>query len=276
MKKLVIMSLVVLVAVFLAAPSAMAKKQLTDGELDLITAAGEPMVITATGSVQYTDEAAFDLSLPEDAQAGIAALVVNNLVGELQIANAFNIQAATGTVSGTDQSNDITQSWGSTKDYTFGFVSVAGTDGGDAIAGNANVCEPGAKCNSPIAVGDNVATGGAGAPGVIAGAVASTYADVIIDSEAEVIVNVAPVYSLELLSGAQADLVALVVNNVAGMSQVANAINIAGGTLIMNPAASMINTTGGTTAMVQANTISQCRGTPCGRPGPPVAFSPLP
>jgi len=91
LKHLAIFAVVVLVAVFLAAPSAMAKKQLAEDELELIT-----------------------------------ALTLNNVVGENQVASGVNIGAAiTGTSNA--QSISITQSWGAIKDL--GSVSTK-ADGG--------------------------------------------------------------------------------------------------------------------------------------------------
>jgi hypothetical protein len=329
LKHLVILSLVVVVAVFLAAPSAMAKKQLTEDELDLITAAGEPMVIDAQGDVDYIDEATFTLTLGTAAQSSLQALTLNNVVGESQLANAFNIQAATGTVSNTKQTNDITQSWGSTLDYTFGFKTVAGVKGGDGGDGGGNlICAKGGKCNGIATLDANNAggNGGAAAQGVIAGAVTSAYADVIIRTtkapvltvdaklaaddvlfndlvydgvnptindtlfyldhlfvgvgvavslgDADVNVDITPTYTLTMAENAQKTLLGLAINNIVGQAQVANALNIAGGNVAMNAAGpGFIGTSGGASGAQQANTVQQCRGTPCSRPAAPIAFS---
>jgi len=330
-KHLVILSLVVVVAVFLAAPSAMAKKQLTEDELDLITAAGEPMVIDAQGDVDYLDEATFTLTMPTSAQSQLQALTVNNVVGESQLANAFNIQSVTGSISESKQDNAVTQSWGSTLDYTFGFKTVAGVKGGDGGDGGGNFnCKKGGKCNGIAQLDSNQAGGNGGnaASGVIAGAVTSAYADVIIRTtkaptlaidaklaaddvlfvdnpaitgtpfaasadtlfaldhlfvgigvalslgDADVSVDIAPTYTMTFDTDSQKNLLALAVNNVVGQAQVANALNISGGTIQMSPgAAGFITTSGNVAGMSQANTVQQCRGTPCSRPAAPVAFS---
>ena len=100
LRHLVILSLVVVVAVFLAAPSAMAKKALTEDELDLITAAGQPVIVTGgTGGVTFSDTSNFSMLLPTDAQSGLQALSLNNLIGENQLANAFNIMSISGVTT---------------------------------------------------------------------------------------------------------------------------------------------------------------------------------
>lgn len=289
MKKLVIMSLVVLVAVFLAAPSAMAKKQLTEDELEMITAAGQPMIIEGgTGSINYTDTSAFDILLPTGAQENLMTLVLNNVVGENQLANAFNIQSSTATTSGT-QENTITQSWGATRDVSAAFATVAGVaataaahaDGGDAIV--ANVCID-AKCGIQYGKAGNAGNGAAAAAaaavrGVIMGAVLSQYADVIITGDrgvsGDIFADVNPVFTMTLDETSQAGLLALVVNNVVGMNQVANAFNIASGSFTYNPAGGgfILGATQGVTTG-QTNTINQFRGTPFSRPAAPIVVGP--
>jgi len=285
LRHLVILSLVVLVAVFLAAPSAMAKKQLTEDELDMVTAAGEPMVITATDAVTYTDGSTFSLTLPSDAQKGLETLTLNNLVGELQIANAYNIQTSAASITGT-QTNTITQSWGATHDLTASFASVAGVSAGNGGAGGSSLAAAGcvntgatgtAKCAGQVAsagAGGAGGNGGNGASGVLAGAVTSDYADVII-AGATVNVDVDPVFSMTLDSTSQQGLLALVINNVVGMSQVANALNISAANVNMNPAAGgFLPGATQNVATTQVNTINQFRGTPYSRPLAPVLFSP--
>jgi hypothetical protein len=118
-KNLVIIGLVVLVAVFLAAPSAFAKKQLADDELDLITAAGQPTVVqVGVGTISFSDDNTPVLTLSGDSQIALQGLIVNNIVGENQVASAINI-AAVDFINGVpSQTNSITQSWGATKDWS--------------------------------------------------------------------------------------------------------------------------------------------------------------
>jgi len=128
-KNLVIIGLVVLVAVFLAAPSAFAKKQLADDELDLITAAGQPTVVqVGTGTISFSDDNTPTLIFDNDSQNALTGLIVNNIVGENQIASAINI-AATDFINGVpSQDNKIVQSWGATKDWSaiaLGAVTVS-------------------------------------------------------------------------------------------------------------------------------------------------------
>jgi hypothetical protein len=259
-KHLVIFGLVVVVAVFLAAPSAMAKKAMNEAELDLITAAGQPTIVQAVGSevavAVLIDVRDTQMEIGDTAQTNLTALVLNNVAGENQLATALNIMSATGgdNASGVNgQRNTITQSWGSVKDLSA--TTIAGTDAGNA--GSIGKCVF-ATCD----------VSADGAPGEIR--VLSSSADQIVHAESEDGVAVAvafqaPITDLFLGGTAQQDLAALVVNNVVGMNQVANAINIAGGSINFGP--TQINGVGGTNrGMDQSNNITQYRGTPLTRP----------
>jgi hypothetical protein len=137
-----------------AAPS-FAKKALDEGDLDRITAAGEPTIIQVSGvDVESHGEVDFEISY-EDAnsdsvaieggttdinggQQNLRALVVNNIAGESLAANALNIVSASAQNSAPGaQSNTITQSWGSVKitDVVTVTESTA-VDGEDADAGD--------------------------------------------------------------------------------------------------------------------------------------------
>jgi len=317
-KNLVIIGLVVLVAVFLAAPSAFAKKKLADDELDLITAAGEPTIVqSTTGSISFSDDADAVLSFDTDTQSNAQGLVINNLTGENQIATALNI-ASVVFVNGPSQTNSITQSWGATKDWTAisvapVTVSVPGVTaaisaaaassavGGSAVATQTktatnNFCSTDTgevKCaankQGPSAnlIGDTEAHGGAAAAAAstsastsaASGAVAiseakiavlTMYADQIIDSTAgDIFVTrqISPMLTFD--NGAQANLAALVLNNVAGLNQVATAINILGGGVTLSPLALATSQQDFGTSS-QSNTIVQYRGTPLSRPEAPI------
>jgi len=252
-KHLVIFGVVVVVAVFLAAPSAMAKKAMNEAELDLITAAGQPTIVQAVGSevgvAVLIDVRDTQLEIGETAQTGLSALVLNNVAGENQLATALNISGAPGNSLTTDQSNEITQSWGSVKDI--GAVTVPA-----GIAGDIGKCV--------FATCDTSADG--------AVAVLSASADQILHAEAlgagGVAVAVAfqaPVTDLILGGTAQESLVALVVNNVAGMNQVATGVNIAGGNIGFIGGLSIVGA-GNASGSTQSNAITQYRGTPLTRP----------
>jgi hypothetical protein len=245
----VILSLVVLVAVFLAAPSAMAKKALTEDELEMISAAGEPMIVSGT-TITYTDNNQVALTL-DAVQAGLNALTLNNVAGENQLATGLNIlSSATDNAAGlVGQANTITQSWGGTYDFTV--VATAGGAGG-AACGAANTTGITVCINSP---------GGKG--GDAKSTRISAYGDVGIDADSTADVNLIPNYVLTLANGSQDALVALVVNNVVGMNQVASAINIASGAISFNPL--LVDANAGTNrGMDQVNTINQYRGSPFG------------
>jgi hypothetical protein len=127
MKKLGSLFLVVLAAaLFLTLPAVAAPKALSEAEMDLVTAAGQPEVliagdvssltgVTATGTVTLTGDLTFNIVLGTNAQANLRALILNNVVGENAVATAINIQASNngGVTADAGQSNDITQSWGS-------------------------------------------------------------------------------------------------------------------------------------------------------------------
>jgi len=317
-KNLVIIGLVVLVAVFLAAPSAFAKKKLADDELDLITAAGEPTIVqSTTGSISFSDDADAVLSFDTDTQSNAQGLVINNLTGENQIATALNIASVT-FLAGPSQTNSITQSWGATKDWTAVSVApvtvsvpgvtaaIAASAASSAVGGAATAtstktatvafcstdtgevkCAANKLGPSGNNIGDTEAHGGnaaaaastsastSAASGVVAVseakiAVLSMYADQIIDSTAGVIFvtrQISPMLTFD--NGAQANLAALVLNNVAGLNQVATAINILGGGVTLSPLALATSQQDFGTSS-QSNTIVQYRGTPLSRPEAPI------
>lgn len=251
LKHLVMLSLIVFVAVFLAAPSAFAKKALTENELELISAAGEPTVIRSDSTISYTDSAIISLTFATGVQAGLNALTLNNVVGENQVASGLNIASAPNADNFVQQTNEINQSWGAVQDRFVetspGAAGGVGCDSGGAIMVG-NICKGG---DAKAAVHTRV----------------SSYGDVIIRGEdGPVTVTMSPIYSLTFDSDAQAGLVALVVNNVVGMNQVATATNILGGSITFAGNLT-INGVGGTNHQIgtgQTNTINQFRGAPIG------------
>ncbi len=289
-KYLVIIGLVAVVAVFLAAPSAMAKKKLADQELDLITAAGEPKIVqTGTGSITFTEGPNFTLDIATGSQTQTQGLVINNIAGENQLATALNIQSTQFILGASGgQSNTITQSWGATKDFTFVTIDTKTFAGVSAVAVNVLIpIQARADCSSVAGVtkcgvnkpGDQnlavaaTAVANAAPGGGVAGAIGilSKYADVIIETvTGDIIVDENAVATLSIETASQTNLAALVLNNVVGMNQVATGVNITGGEVVVNPgtvngifvasAQQFANTP------AQSNDITQCRGTPCSRP----------
>jgi len=275
LKHLVILSLVALVAVFLAAPSAMAKKALSEDELDLITAAGQPKIIqTGTGTITFTDSPVYTMSLSTSSQSTLTALALNNVAGEVQIANAINI-ATVSFGSGPVQANSITQSWGATKDWTS--ASVAGASAIATVVATAtitatNTCT---KCgiqkvttgNITITV-NNSATASSGVIKVL-----TKYADDIVETNSgDITVYQNGLATLSLDQGSQTALSALVVNNIVGLSQVANGVNVIAASVGLNPSIPNLafSQAGNiTNALSQTNNIIQYRGTPYSRPAAP-------
>ena len=103
----------------------------------------------------------------------------------------------------------------------------------------------------------------------------SEYSDVNISGTGAISVDINPVFSMTLDTTSQSNLAALIVNNVVGMNQVANALNIAGGSVPLNNAGpGMLSGSNFATTNTQSNTINQFRGTPYSRPLAPVVIGP--
>lgn len=293
---LMIVGLVAMVAVFLAAPSAMAKKKaLADEEMDLITAAGQPTIIqTGSGSITFTSEPEFTLDLESNSQTSLTALVLNNIAGENQIATGINVASLNGGNAETwSQTNSITQSWGATKDFsavTINGVSVEGEDASASAVINADGDGSGPQCNTTdsgnVKCGIVKGAGGDGGSGNTATASTSTspgtatvgkigilskYADQIIETvTGDISVHTNGTISLLLEADSQTGLAALVVNNIAGLNQVATAVNILSGDINFIGGISLANAGTQNIPLAQTNNITQCRGTPCTRPPAPV------
>jgi hypothetical protein len=318
MKRTASLLAAVAIVLYFAAPS-FAKKALDEGDLDRITAAGEPTIIQVSGveiessgevdfQISYEDVSTDSLAIEggtdtsDGGQQNLRALILNNIAGENLVANGLNIVSGT-SGSGGEQSNQITQSWGSVKMTDVVTVtesiSVEGedADGGDGGDGEASPGSRGGLCIGLCGNKNTDAAGGDGgdgstSPGTVALA-AIAYpiwmaADVIIhiedvsidnsngttpaDVDFGVSVSKGATTSLVIGSEAQSDLAALVVNNVAGKNLIANAINISSGNLDFRGGAAAFVIVGGGASMrsEQTNVISQYRGTPANVPQPAV------
>lgn len=273
LKHLVILSLVALVAVFLAAPSAMAKKALSEDELDLITAAGQPKIIqTGTGTISFTDSPVNTLSLGTDAQRSLTALILNNLAGEVQVANALNITVVGFQNGLLSQANSITQSWGATKDWTSASVAGVSATTNVSVVQTLTASQTCTKCGiQRITLGSNTSTVNAtavAAPGQLK--ILTKYADQIVETgSGDITVEQNGLQTMELLGGSQQTLAALVVNNIVGLSQVANGINVLANQTLMNAGGTTLNATFFANGQTQTNNIIQYRGTPFSRPAAP-------
>lgn len=304
MKRTASLLAAVAILLYFAAPS-FAKKALDEGDLDRITAAGEPTIIqvsgveidntTGTSSVEFEVsyiDASTDSLVVEGAtnstpggQQDLRALVLNNIAGENLVANAVNVSASAQSNNG-NQSNQITQSWGSVKITDVvtvtESVSVEGedSDGGDVeinSGGCIGICAP-----KIVTTGDGETSPGSTAlaaiayPVWMAADVIVHIEDVEIDSagevEFEVFVLKNATTSMVVGAGAQSSLAALVVNNVAGKNLIANAINIQGGNITLGDGVvgHFIGQAGQGNTGGQSNTISQFRGTPANAPQPAV------
>jgi hypothetical protein len=179
---------------YTAAPSFAGTKALDEGDLDRITAAGEPTIIQVSGvEIESSGEVNFEISYEDNSSDSVAieggttdinggqqnlrALVVNNIAGETLAANALNI---TGTVSGagigtptsaSKQTNEINQSWGAVKitDVVTATesISVEGedADGGDGGDGGNSGGSSGGFCIGICGSRDDSGQGGDGGDG---------------------------------------------------------------------------------------------------------------
>jgi hypothetical protein len=227
-------SLILVMTVVTVLP-ALATEDLNDSGLDRVSASGQTAVISTSGAnspIIFTPVTEIALLIAGSAQNGLRALVLNNVVGENQVANGINI--AGNAVGG--QSNTITQSVGAINDI--GSVSVAGVGGaGSGCTGTVILA-----CQKVLSMAADVILTTAGDNSSVLYSPVSTYTLTFGASEA----------------GAQTDLVALVVNSIAGNNQVAVGANVGtlGSTLQLSLGA------GQALVGIQSNSTSQYRGTP--------------
>jgi len=255
MRKGCILTIVVGMVVGLWAPMAFAAKvALSDNELELLTAAGEPTVVRAfatNGVATFIDEATFTLNIPQGAQQGLRALTVQNVVGEVQLLVNLNVLSASQNVNNTDQRNYSVQSWGST------LPEISATVKGEPLAVVNPECHSDCKSTGLIA--------GTAVPGQID--IASASADVIVEGGKSAQSYQQPIYTLSFDQDAQVDLAGLFIANIVGRVQAAYNINIAAATLNLIPdpntpfAVPFQNATG---TIKQVNFGMQFRGTPLG------------
>jgi hypothetical protein len=255
--------------------------------------------------VEYGNTPNVHLLIATSSQTNLRALTVNNVAGENQLANGINILSAYQNVGeGAVQSNEINQSWGSFYDWTFAPGSATATATSDAGEGGDGKGAPGVGQGGEIEIeessiacilgtgcsiaSNNTGGNGTGGDGGSASAAASAAypnlpltiaADQIIrvtvdsSGDADVLVSQESdsMTTLTINENSQTDLAALIVNNVAGLNQVASAINIAsGGSIVIGTETGLaqlgfnLNGTsaGGTNSGHQHNTINQYRGAP--------------
>jgi hypothetical protein len=237
------------IAAAMVAPSFAAKQAVSDDELDMVTAAGQPVAITAgnTSTVSFSGATTIQVTIQTGSQTNLRALALNNVVGENQVANGINIQ---GGSSGTgSQTNAINQSWGSTSDITI--VSTPGLTASASPVCTGLICKGGIQ----------VATVGGVARRL------SRTADQIIEvgSTSTVTYNPATTVGMSIDGGSQTGLVALVVNNVAGLNQVSNGVNLLAGTVTLGGSPASLSAVGGNgtiTGATQSNSLGAWRGTP--------------
>jgi hypothetical protein len=151
----------------LAAAPAFATEIIDDDGLERLTAAGDPVVINSSGAtsslVNFADAATFKLTLPANAQMGLQALTIQNVVGEAQLLVNLNVLSASSNVAGTNQQNFSLQSWGSTDPIVGTGLTVAGVSAAAAPCGVANACGgSGGNAGSASGGGASSSPGGTG------------------------------------------------------------------------------------------------------------------
>jgi hypothetical protein len=234
--------LLLTIVAMLAIPSFASSESLTDHELDQITAAGEPVIVSGGNNspVTFTPATDIDMYVGPFAQAGLRALVLNNVSGENQVANGANISSQSPL-----QSNTLNQNWGSVQDTTAVVIPGVGATAVTTCPASALICTPSSTAVTVPAVTR----------------VLSNTADQIITAGngSAVLYSPATNIAMRLDSNSQSNLVALVVNNVSGLNQVGNAINIHGGVRLDDSigVSSVTGQAGG-----QQNILTQYRGTP--------------
>lgn len=241
-------TIVFVAALLLFISAASARKALQDDALDMITAAGEPKVlISSNGSVEHADESVFNLALVSDAQSGIRALTVQNVVGEVQLLVNLNILSVSGDLNNSDQRNFAVQSWGSTLP-----ILSESEEGESAVEGDAELegCIGCTQINTA-------------APAQIR--IGSASGDVIIQADGTVDYDEEPVFNLVFEPNAQQDFSTLFVANLVGRVQTAFNINVASSTLNLFPSTDQPFANpfaNGTGTIRQVNSGVQFRGTP--------------
>jgi len=232
----------------MVSPSFAGKQAVSDAELDLVTAAGQPVIISAgAGStVNFTAVTSIAQTIQTGSQTLLRALALNNVAGENQVANGINISGAASATS-LQQSNTITQSWGSTSDITIGAAGSASASIVTSCAG-ALICKSGVQVSTLPGIARRL----------------SRAADIIIEGGAGSSVTYSPTTNIQasIDGGAQTNLVALVVNNVTGLNQVGNGVNIYSGGLSLNSSGIGILNSGAGTVGGQSNSLGAYRGTP--------------
>ena len=248
-----------LVATAMAVPSFAAKQAVSDDELDLVTAAGQPTIISggAGSAITFAPSISIAQTIQGSSQFNLRALALNNVAVENQVANGINISGGDNDGVGA-QDNKIRQSWGSTNDLTRS--NIAGLTAKVTVVCNAAalICKPTTTVANP-----------AGLP--ISKRVLQT-ADHIINAGAGSTVTYNPrtVVDSIIETNSQSGLVALVVNNVAGLNQVGVGINIWSSNVAMPDGTGNLAfaATGGAqpTLAGQRNDLGAWRGTPAGTP----------
>lgn len=289
------MSTLALVVAF-STPGFAAKSVIADEEMDQVTAAGEPKIAMVTdssaseGDVYSKNEQLnwFAGTLEEGSQNELKAITLNNVFGENQVATGVNIQAAdSGMADGSSQDNNILQSWGSAKAFNGNSVDGVASygdnnnstnqalsneqkqkmDGVKIVASDQNLDNVQNNDNTNSQVQNHAAVQGRLS-------VLWAFADEIASVENS---NGANVYATNYVDtsitgviegGAQSSISALTVNNVFGLNQVANALNVASGNIAFNPLD--VGAATGASASSQTNTIQQYRGAPAGWNSAPV------
>ena len=270
-------NLAVLGCVLLLTSPVLALEALEEEDMDRISASGDPVVIDVQAggegnqaTAAYLDDSSYKLRFNQpDAQKGIRALTLLNIIGEAQVLQNLNLLSAAQNVSGTDQKNFSAQSWGSTLPDPDTVKTVKAEAAAPACLAIAIV---GCSGGPALFFGGGTKIGDAStAVSTKISEAASASADVIVRAKSEdgpaiAAVNNAAQYELAFdVSEAQRDLATLFFANVVGRAQMALNLNLAAGAVGLVPGSSdtFAEPIGGNTGIIrQSNTGIQFRGTP--------------
>lgn len=240
-------------------PALGAMEELNDEALDTVTASGQPtVVISKEGEAKATDNSVQTLNLVENAQVGLRALAITNVVGEAQLIVNLNVASVAGDIAGTDQRNFAVQSWGST------MPKIAKSEEGSPAVVTKQIqpnCEM--ECKQEIKSGTNVGVTNIASSPVVE--IASASGDVIVSGGNGAFFADNNVATLSFEPNAQTDLAALFIANIAGRTQAAFNVNIAASTLNLFPStdAPFTEPSASSSAVLkQTNSAVQFRGTP--------------
>ena len=250
-----------IMAAAMTAPSFAAKKAVSDEELDMVTAAGQPVVINVSGAgtVTFTAFTSLTASSPQpSSQQNLRALVLNNVLGENQQHDGINLATATDGATVGNQLNFITQSWGAVSDIR----GVTTDSVSNSAVVNCNAAALICKGSATVAVGQGAVTVLTRAGDQIISVGYNPDGTKLTSSVSLVTYNPTTNIAQDVGESSQTNLVALTVNNVVGLNQTGNGVNVIGGGSGVTVGTNLAVSVGNLSGSSQGNTIAAYRGAP--------------